>query len=88
MKLFPDSLKWEDFVFFEELSSPDVISIEVVFHNIIDNWVPFFTHQCIKLGQERNQSIQGNFIKLEEVSIIFQCFEVVFEMEGFQLLQE
>lgn len=89
MKLLPNCLKGENaFVFLKKLSCPDIVAIEIVFHNVVDDGEPFFAHQSIKFDKQRNQSVQSDFVELEEVSVILKRFQIMFEMKGFELFQK
>ena len=57
-------------MFLKKLCSPYIVPIEIVLHNVIDNWKTFIPYQWIVLHQKWYECIKTDFIKLEEVAII------------------
>ena len=61
---FPNIQQWLNIIVVEEISSPNAVAIEIIFHNVIDYAVTFVPNFAVVVEEEKDQSLNLDFVEL------------------------
>ena len=61
---FPNIQQWLNIIVVEEISSPNAVAIEIIFHNVIDYAVTFVPNFAVVVEKKKDQSLNLDFVEL------------------------